>query len=74
MSATGTLKVEVEDAVYRRKRASRPYRSSYPEAESVEPDIGIALEAGGRANMLALVPPGTASDNTVVWVASPKPC
>jgi hypothetical protein len=48
VSATDTLRVEVEDAVYRRKRASRPYRSSYPEAESVEPDIGMALGADGR--------------------------
>jgi hypothetical protein len=32
------------------QRGSRPYRSSYPEAESVEPDVGMALDANGRAD------------------------
>ena len=46
------------------------YRSSCPEAEGVEPDIGIAPEADGRADELALVAAGTAADDTVAWIAT----
>jgi hypothetical protein len=36
------------------RRVSRRYRSSYPEAKRVEPDIGIAPFADGREDELAL--------------------
>ena len=52
---------------------SRRYRSCYPEAKRVEPDIGIALEADGRTDELALVAPGTAADNAEVRIAALEP-
>src|SRR5262249_30316009 len=53
---------------------SRLYRSSYPEAESIEPDIDVTLEADSRADEFALVTPGAATDHAVIRVAAPKPC
>jgi hypothetical protein len=54
-------------------RGSRLNRSSYPEAERVELDIGMAPEADGRADELALVAPGTAADDTKAWIPAPEP-
>jgi hypothetical protein len=54
-------------------RGSRLNRSSDPKAECVELDIGMAPEADGRADELALVAPGTAADDTKAWIAAPEP-
>src|SRR5262245_10097953 len=55
------------------RRRSRRYRSSDPQAESVELNIDIAPEADGRADDLALVAPGTAADDTVARIAAEQP-
>jgi hypothetical protein len=48
---------------------SRLYRSSHAEAESVKLDIDIAPEAGGRADVPALVTPGATTNDAIAWVA-----
>jgi hypothetical protein len=55
------------------EQPSRLYGSSHPEAKSVESDVDIALEANGRADELALVPPRTAADHAVAWIAALEP-
>ena len=57
-----------------KQRGSRLYRSSYAETESIKPDVDIAPEADGRADLLALVTPGAAADDAIAWLASPQPC
>src|ERR1700730_14379055 len=57
----------------RERRRSRRYRSSQPEAESVEPDMGIALDADGRADEPGLVAPGTTAGDAEAWIAALEP-
>jgi hypothetical protein len=55
------------------KEGSGRYRSSYPDAKRVEPDIGIAPDADGRTNKFTLVAPGAAADDPEARVAAPEP-
>jgi hypothetical protein len=73
---TCSTRVSAQRTAWTRKarKGSRLYRSSNPEAESVESDMDVAREADGRANQLALVAPGATADDAIAWIAVPKPC
>jgi hypothetical protein len=55
------------------RKRSRHYRSSYPEAKRVEPDIGIAPDADGCTDKFALVAPGAAAYDQEARITALEP-